>query len=426
MEKSMEFDIHSKHLLLDDSKIAAFLKHMEIRKQNSGYQQKKIDNQGLRTNEFEQLKGLVENLISGEYCFGVPQRIKINKMKTKKNRTVYVFEKNDKWLLQYINYVLNDVVHVHQQCYSFQRNKDIRESIDYLLNLNREGLVCIKTDISNYFNSIPIDEKNQWIQQNIGEYSSIVAMINNLLLETKVLVDGGEDSHLVHEKDGEKGVMAGMPLAPLLSNLYLYDFDEAMDLRFQGYARYSDDMVFFCKPEESEQSMINIEKELNQRGLSLNLEKTRVFDVDEGFEFLGLSFKESVVDLSSATIMKMKAKIKRATRSVYRWQEKKHVPYEKSVMVMIRKFNGKFYGYGSHENEFTWSRWFFPLINSTDGLSQIDHYFQETVRFLASGSYSKKNHQRIPYQLLKTYGYQPLVSAYYDGVHRPTDMSYTK
>ena len=54
----------------------------------------------------------------------------------------------------------------------------------------------------------------------------------------------------------------------------------------------------------------------------------------------------------------------------------------------------------------------FPVINSTDGLKEIDHYLQQNIRFLSTGKHNKANY-RTDYAQLKQLGYKSLVNEFY-------------
>ena len=78
---------------------------------------------------------------------------------------------------------------------------------------------------------------------------------------------------------------------------------------------------------------------------------------------------------------------------------------------MIRSFDYRFYDLtGNHD--FTWTRFYFPVINDDKGLHQIDEYMLEHLRYLHSGRHYKGNY-RIGYEDLKKLGYTPLVAEYY-------------
>ena len=52
------------------------------------------------------------------------------------------------------------------------------------------------------------------------------------------------------------------------------------------------------------------------------------------------------------------------------------------------------------------------LLTETDGLRRIDRYFQEQLRFLATGRHNKKNFS-VRYGTLKSLGYRSLVHEFY-------------
>jgi len=108
---------------------------------------------------------------------------------------------------------------------------------------------------------------------------------------------------------------------------------------------------------------------------------------------------------------KLKAKIRRKAHSLYRWRTKKDVPFEKTAKVMIRVFNRKFYD-DTDDNKFTWSRWFFPVLTTDEGLKEMDAYLIQYIRYLYSGRHYKGNY-RITYDEIKALGYRSLVNEYY-------------
>ena len=81
------------------------------------------------------------------------------------------------------------------------------------------------------------------------------------------------------------------------------------------------------------------------------------------------------------------------------------------MKALIRQFNNKFFE-GDDPQALTWSRWFFPVINRTEGLREIDAYLQQYIRFLATERHSRKNY-RTRYTDLKALGYRSLVHEYY-------------
>ena len=162
------------------------------------------------------------------------------------------------------------------------------------------------------------------------------------------------------------------------------------------------------KLEEYRQYINDIIKE---RELVVNPEKESFFDPHTAWNFLGIEYCDKVIDLSNVTINKLKAKIKRKAHALYRWKLKKSASTEKVIKVMIRVFNRKFYE-DNHANELTWSRWFFPMITTSEGIKKIDNYLLQYLRFLSTGRHCKQNYN-VRYNTLKELGFKSLVNEYY-------------
>ena len=150
---------------------------------------------------------------------------------------------------------------------------------------------------------------------------------------------------------------------------------------------------------------------LKKYQLEVNPDKERIYSPEEAYEFLGFKCHAYDIDISEATKKKMKGKIKRATKSLMRWSIRNNMEPEKAMKGLINHFNRVFFENDDTET-LTWSRWFFPVINQTDGLKEIDHYLQQNIRFLSTGKHNKTNY-KIDYTQLKQLGYRSLVNEYY-------------
>ncbi len=91
---------------------------------------------------------------------------------------------------------------------------------------------------------------------------------------------------------------------------------------------------------------------------------------------------------------------------------RRNLDYTLALKAMNRKFNRKFFGKQEKE-ELSWKYWFFPTINTTRSLKIIDNYMQDQLRFIATGKHNKRNFEKVPYSILKSCGYRPLVHEYY-------------
>lgn len=101
------------------------------------------------------------------------------------------------------------------------------------------------------------------------------------------------------EKSGElrektRGVYQGSAISPVLSNIYMMKLDRLIENETPFYVRYSDDMLlFFTDKEEAESYRRKLVIYLEELGLELNKEKTRIVSFEDGFDFLGYRFDQN-------------------------------------------------------------------------------------------------------------------------------------
>jgi RNA-directed DNA polymerase len=90
-----------------------------------------------------------------------------------------------------------------------------------------------------------------------------------------------------------EGTPQGGIISPILANMVLDGMEKALGKEYP-LVRYADDFVVLggSKEKLEKEATPRIEKFLMERGLSLNLEKTKIVDVVEGFDFLGFNFRE--------------------------------------------------------------------------------------------------------------------------------------
>jgi hypothetical protein len=136
-----------------------------------------------------------------------------------------------------------------------------------------------------------------------------------------------------------------------------------------------------------------------------------VFSPDEPYEFLGFKCSDEGIDISDSAIEKMKGKIRRKMKSVLRWKQQHNISNERAMARLIGYFNSKFFD-DSESNSLNWSRWYFPIINLTEGMQIIDHYLQQCIRVLSTGKHTKANY-KVGYEQLKALGYKTLIHEFY-------------
>jgi hypothetical protein len=271
--------------------------------------------------------------------------------------------------------------------------------------VRKQKMWAYKLDIHDYFNSISIPILLPILKETLADDPLLYQFFENLLTNPNILIN-----EVVTQE--QHGVMAGTPTAPFLADVYLKEVDWHFHNAGIVYARYSDDIILFAPDFETlEQYKATLLGFLKKYQLEVNPSKEKVYSPNEAYEFLGFKCHGHDIDISEATKKKMKGKISRQARALLRWKNKKGLDSEKAMKALINYFNRKFFESDDPET-LTWSRWFFPVINQTEGLKEIDHYLQQNIRFLNTGRHNKINY-KVDYERLKELGYKSLVNEYY-------------
>lgn len=355
----------------------------------------------------EEYLPVVANICAGG-SFSLPRKAVISKQSSRKKRTVYTYPSSENMVLKLITYLLlrkYDGVFT-ENLYSFRPAVTAKDAVIRLVRIyNSEDWYTYKADVANYFNSIPVEKLVPEMSEVLADDPELLGFLKGLLTEERVL-DGEK---IITE---EKGIMAGTPVAAFYANLYLKDLDRWFAEREIPYARYSDDVIFFARSEEERAEYAEFVKGfLGERGLEINPDKEEWEGPEEGFTFLGFRISKGKVDIAPASVVKLKKKMRRKVRALARWGKRNDVEGEKAARAFIRVFNRKLLE-SSADRDLTWSRWFFPVINTVDSLRVIDEYAQDCIRYLVSGTRTKARFN-VRYGDLKDLGYVSLVNRYY-------------
>ena len=349
-----------------------------------------------------------QSILSGK-DFPLAHKSVISKQSSLKKRTVYTYPKAENIVLKLLTYLLlrkYDYL-FSDNLFSFRPGLGAMDAIRMLKkNKNLKDMYSYKVDVSNYFNSVPIDEFLPVLYDAVGEDRELYEFLCKLLSEERTIFNGVETIE-------EKGIMAGTPLACFYANLYLKDLDEKFSKLNVSYARYSDDIILFAESKEKLSEYADIVRDtLFKKGLSVNPDKEVFFDPVDGFTFLGFSVKGGKIDISPVSVYKLKKKMYRKTRALKRWQKRGDIEPERAAAAFIRIFNRKLLE-STGDSDLTWSYWFFSTITTSEGLHEIDIYAQECLRYLISDKRTKARYN-VRYEDLKALGYKSLVHAYYD------------
>ena len=356
----------------------------------------------------EKYRTVTDRIGKPDHGFSFPSRRVINKSGSSKKRVIYTFPADEVNVLKLLSYLLYRYDgYFSPSCYSFRRNLSAKDAIDGIIRTADPGnSYVLKADVHDYFNSIPAESLVAVFRDVVTDDDELLAFLSDFF--TADLAWDGD--RLV---PGNRGAMAGVPLSAFSANVYLTSLDRLFGSLGVPYFRYSDDILIFAdSAEKLEEYRRLLTDHLTRKGLELNPDKVTVTAPGEPWEFLGFKYTGGRFDLSDAAVRKMKDKMRRKCRALYRWRVRKDVDFERAAKVVVRIFNRKFYD-DEEYGDFTWSRWFFPVLTTDEGLRELDRYFAENLRYIYSGRHYKGNYA-VTYEKLKSLGYRSLVHEYYE------------
>ncbi|WP_294413041.1 reverse transcriptase/maturase family protein [uncultured Ruminococcus sp.] len=348
-----------------------------------------------------------QKIMNGE-AFPLPRKSVISKQDTQKKRVVYTYPDAENMVLKLLTYLLLRKYDglFSTGLYSFRPNKTAKDAIRQLTRTPHiREMYSYKADISNYFNSVPVERLLPMLKKVLSDDEELYAFLSSLLTEPRV-IDGNK---VIIE---EKGIMAGTPLSAFYADLYLMELDHTFAEKNIPYGRYSDDVILFAETEEKCREYADFLRSfITEWGLDINPKKESFCTPDEGWTFLGFSYKSGVIDIAPASVEKMKNKMRRKTRALQRWRQRNELSGEKAALAFIRIFNSKLFEC-SENSDLTWNKWFFSVINTDTSLRIIDNFAQDCVRFLVNGKRTKSRFN-VRYEDIRSLGLRSLVHEYY-------------
>lgn len=226
--------------------------------------------------------------------------------------------------------------------YGFRPGRGCKDALRRVSELLKQGYTwVVDADLKSYFDTIPHHELMEQVRQKVSD--GRVLEVIQAYLQQPILDE-------LEQWTPEGGTPQGAVLSPLLSNIYLDPLDHQM--AGDGYAmvRYADDFVILCRSEQEAQgALAKVQQWVEQVGLRLHPEKTRIADAtgDEGFEFLGYHFKGGKRFPRKKSIKKLRETLRSKTRRT------KGVSLEVIIEDVNRTLRGWFeYFQHAHRNSF--------------------------------------------------------------------------
>lgn len=206
--------------------------------------------------------------------------------------------------------------------YGFRKERACQDAItqSYIVLANRNSAQWVlEADIKSCFDEI----SHQWLLENVPMEKRILRQ----WLNAGII----KNSEFFKTR---KGTPQGGVISPLLANYTLDGIEEYLrktckiSLDKHGHShknkykvnliRYADDFIITAKSKEYLQVVVKptLIKFLQQRGLSLSIEKTKITNISNGFDFLGHNVRKYNGKLIIKPAMKSVNKVKRKVRDI--------------------------------------------------------------------------------------------------------------
>ena len=348
-----------------------------------------------------------EHLKRGRYQPKPVKRVRIPKSGSKETRPLGIPTVTDRVVQQAVRMVLEPIYEHNfaEHSYGFRPGRSCHDALRRVNGQLESGYThVVDIDIQGYFDTIDHERLMKLLEEDVSD--GRVLEIIERFLKAGVLEEGSYE-------DSETGTPQGGVISPLLSNIYLNELDHRMERLGYEMTRYADDMVILCKTaEESRRALETVREWMNQVGLKLHPEKTRVVnmkEVNNHFDFLGYRFKR----LKSGRLLKLvrPKSIKKLRESIREKTKRNNGHSMKTILEQINPILRGWFGYfkqacrGQHRELDGWIRMRLRSIyrrrHRKRGRGRgIDHQQWPNSHFAKLGLFSLEAAQREAMSLL--------------------------
>jgi RNA-directed DNA polymerase len=262
-------------------------------------------NDGRYLEELE--KGLREDL----YKARPVKRVWIPKLGSKEKRPLGVPVVKDRIVQTALRNVLEPIFErtFAEHSYGFRPGRGCKDALRRVEALLKAGKTwVVDADIKSYFDSIPHELLMEEIKEQVAD-GRILELLKGYLKQG--IMDG------LHLWEPEEGTPQGAVCSPLLANIYLNKIDHAISAMGYEMIRYCDDFVILCSTEEeANRALAGVKTMLEEKGLKLHPEKTRIVDatIKGGFDFLGYHFERNTRWPRNKSMKKLRDSIRQKTK----------------------------------------------------------------------------------------------------------------
>lgn len=164
-----------------------------------------------------------------------------------KRRTIVYLNTIDRFITRLLAQKMSSYIEPEflADSYAYQNGKGVLDAVQKAKKYLESGYeTIVEIDLKDYFDSISLKILLKKISEYITDYK-VLNLIKKYLYCRIMYED--------EIKEKTTGLLQGSPLSPVLSNLYLHDFDKLLDEKSYHWIRFADNIyVYTKKPDEAE------------------------------------------------------------------------------------------------------------------------------------------------------------------------------
>jgi len=224
----------------------------------------------------------------------------------------------------------------HDASYGFRPGRNCHQAIQAVLKLQEAGLHhVVDADIAGFFDNLPFKVIMAAVAQKVADG-------NILRLIEKFLRSGVMENGVF--KPTTVGTPQGGVLSPLLANIVLNHMDWQLEKLGWRFVRYADDFVVVCQtPAKAEEALADVQQIIQELGLKLSAEKTRITTYGKGYSFLGFWLSSRSRRMRPKSVLKFKDKIREVTRRSHNFEAKVIVELNQVIQGTAQYFATPFF-----------------------------------------------------------------------------------
>lgn len=259
----------------------------------------------------EELQRLHQQLRDGTYRPQPVRRAWIPKPGSKEKRPLGIPAVRDRIVQGALRHVLEPILETDfaEHSYGFRPGRGAKDALRRVDTLLKAGHVwVVDADLKSYFDTIPHDRLLALVKERVVD-GRVLALVESFLR-------AGVLEEVKGWQPTERGTPQGGVISPLLANLYLNPLDHQMEQAGWAMVRYADDFVILCRSEaQAHAALAAVRHWVNEAGLTLHPEKTRVVDASQpgGFDFLGYHFERGMRWPRKKSLEKLKDRVRTKT-----------------------------------------------------------------------------------------------------------------